>query len=79
MTLDYLKKAPEDLYFDRKRAKISTQDLANEIASFANANGGVVAVGITDDGIIEGFNQYGINKLNLFGSIFPEACLDKKT
>ena len=30
------------------------QDLANEIASFSNANGGVIAVGITDDGQIEG-------------------------
>lgn len=69
LTLDYLKNAPEDLYFDRKRAKISIQDLANEIASFANANGGVVAVGITDDGIIEGFNQYGINKLNEFQKV----------
>ena len=64
LTLEYLKKNPESLYFDRKRAKVSLQDLANEIASFANANGGVVAVGITDDGIIEGFNQYGVAKLN---------------
>lgn len=64
LTIDYLTKTPENLYFDRKRAKISLQDLANEIASFANANGGIIAVGITDDGIIEGFNQYGIQKLN---------------
>ena len=48
-----------NLYLDRKRAKVSLQDLANEVASFANANGGVIAVGITDDGIIEGFNLYG--------------------
>ena len=32
--------------------------------AFANANGGVVALGITDAGIVEGFNSYGINKLN---------------
>ena len=60
----YITNTPENLYFDRKRAKISMQDLANEIASFANANGGVVAVGVTDNGVIEGFNIYGINKLN---------------
>lgn len=64
LTIEYLTKNPENLYFDRKRAKISLQDLANEIASFANANGGVIAVGITDDGIIEGFNLYGTKKLN---------------
>lgn len=64
LTIDYLTKNPENLYLDRKRAKVSLQDLANEVASFANANGGVIAVGITDDGLIEGFNQYGSQKLN---------------
>lgn len=69
ITEDYLKAAKENLYFERKRAKVSLQDLANEIASFANANGGVIAVGITDDGKIEGFNDYGINKLNDFQKV----------
>lgn len=64
LTIDYLTKTPENLYLDRKRGKISIQDLANEVASFANANGGIIAVGITDDGLIEGFNIYGPNKLN---------------
>lgn len=64
LTLDYITKTPENLYLDRKRAKISIQDLANEIASFANANGGIIAVGVTDNGLIEGFSLYGINKLN---------------
>ncbi len=52
------------MYFDRKRGKISLQDLANEVASFANSNGGLIAVGITDEGKIEGFNVYGKEKLN---------------
>lgn len=69
ITIDYLKNTEETLYFDRKRAKISNQDLANVIASFANARGGIVVVGITDEGIIEGFNQYGINKLNEFQKV----------
>ncbi len=64
LTMDYLTNSPESLYLDRKKAKISMQDLANEIASFANANGGIVVVGISDDGVVEGFNQYGIKKLN---------------
>ena len=64
LTIEYLTKNPETLYLDRKRAKVSLQDLANEVASFANANGGVIAIGITDEGIIEGFNLYGTKKLN---------------
>jgi len=64
ITIEYITSSPETLYFDRKRAKIQPQDLANEIASFANANGGVIAVGVTDGGELEGFNPYGIDKLN---------------
>lgn len=29
LTIDYLTKTPENLYLDRKRAKVSLQDLAN--------------------------------------------------
>ena len=64
LTFDYLTKSKENLYFERKRANIANVNLANEIAGMANANGGVVAVGITDDGIIEGFNTVGDVKLN---------------
>lgn len=64
INLEELMHAPESLYLERKCAKISSDRLANEIASFANANGGVLVVGITDDGIIEGFNPYGSSKLN---------------
>ena len=69
VNINYLTSTRENLYFERKRAKVSMQDLTNEIASFSNANGGVIAVGITDDGQIEGFNNYGINKLNDFQKI----------
>lgn len=64
ITLKYLKETRENLYFERKKAKVGNQVLANEIAAFANANGGVIAVGVTDNGEIEGFNNMGINKLN---------------
>ena len=64
ITDEYLKKSVESLYFDRKRGKIKPLDLANTIAAFANANGGVVAVGITDDGKYEGLNTYGEEVFN---------------
>lgn len=54
----------EGLYFERKNSKIAPKDLANAIAAFANANGGVLVVGINDDGVVEGFNDVGINKFN---------------
>ena len=63
ITLESLKE-PENLYFDRKSAKVDYRDLANELMAFANANGGTLAVGITDSGEIDGFNSYGITKLN---------------
>lgn len=63
ITLEYLKEA-ENLYYDRKSAKIDLKSVANEIMSFANAQGGILALGITDDGEVEGFNKVGIDKLN---------------
>ena len=64
LTLDYLTKNIENLYFERKKAKVSNADLANEIAAMANANGGTIVVGVTDDGVIEGFNELGESRLN---------------
>lgn len=63
ITLEYLKE-PENIYYDRKSSNVSSKDLANEIMSFANAQGGLVAVGVKDDGTIEGFNNVGITKFN---------------
>ena len=34
ITEDYLKNTKENLYFERKRAKVSIQDLANEISEY---------------------------------------------
>ena len=64
ITLDYLTKNAENLYFERKQGKVSNADLANEIAAMANANGGTIVVGVTDDGVISGFNELGENRLN---------------
>lgn len=46
ITLDYLCNAPENQNYDRKRSNISETDLANHIAGIANADGGILAVGI---------------------------------
>lgn len=68
LTLDNLL-VSENMFYDRKSAKIELKDLANEIMSFANAQGGILALGITDSGVIEGTKKYGINKYNEFQKV----------
>lgn len=73
LTLDYLKNHVEDSFFDRKSAKIDLRNLANTICSFANANGGVIAVGIEDDGTISGFKNIHSDKYNQFQKILSSS------
>lgn len=54
ITIEYLK-GPENLYFDRKSSLIDLKKLANS---------GVLAIGISDNGEIEWFNNVGIERLN---------------
>lgn len=44
---------PEDQWLERKSGRIAPRDLANTLIGFANADGGVVIVGLSD-GVIEG-------------------------
>ncbi len=46
---------PEDQWFERKSARISARDLADAQIGFANADGGIVVVGL-HDGQVEGVN-----------------------
>ena len=65
LTLEYMCNHTENQNFDRKSSTISEQDLANHIAGMANADGGVLVIGISDDGKIIGFNNCP-QKLNSF-------------
>lgn len=56
---EYIRFANENQKFDRKSAKKDIKEIANHIAGFANADGGTLAIGITDDGKLEGFENYG--------------------
>lgn len=47
--------ATEDQWFDRKSARVTPRDLANTLSAMANAEGGVVVVGL-HDGRVEGTN-----------------------
>lgn len=47
---------PEDQWFDRKSARIAPKGLANTLIGFANAEGGVIAIGLAD-GQVEGTDR----------------------
>jgi ATP-dependent DNA helicase RecG len=44
---------PEDQWFERKSSRISARDLANTLIGFANADGGIVVIGL-HSGVVEG-------------------------
>lgn len=41
---------PESQYFERKSARIKPKDILQHVIAFANAEGGILAIGIEDDG-----------------------------
>ena len=57
LTIEYMCNEKENQFFDRKSAKKDIKELANHIAGFANASGGTLVIGISDDGKIEGFEE----------------------
>lgn len=58
LTLEYIRNEKENQFFDRKSAKKSVKEMSNHISGFANSSGGTLVIGISDDGIIEGFENY---------------------
>ena len=74
-TLEYMTTVPENKYFDRKSAAIKPSDLAKHISGFANADGGVIAIGIEDKSKeITGINAYGEEKINAFLNVPRLHC-----
>lgn len=74
-TLEYLTSEPENKYFDRKSAAIKPSDIARHISAFANADGGVIAIGIEDKSKeISGINSYGEDKINKFINVPRVHC-----
>lgn len=64
MTIQEIQTRKEDQTFDCKSIQIEPKALAIPIVAFANADGGVIAIGVSDKSRnIEGVNQY-IEKLN---------------
>lgn len=74
-TLDKLLTQKENQYFDRKSIRIKPDDLAECIIGFANADGGRIAVGISN-GTVEGIDGYADkhNALLQAGIDFTSPC-----
>ena len=47
---DFLVSEREGQHFDRKSARVKPKDIAKTIAAFANAEGGILAIGVEDNG-----------------------------
>ena len=59
MDINYILALEEGSVFDRKSIKIKPKELAKHIIAFANSDGGMIAIGITDKNrIIEGIDYY---------------------
>lgn len=64
MTIEEVKQKDEKQVFDRKSIQIDPKSLAIPLVAFANADGGTIAIGITDKTrTIEGID-YETEKLN---------------
>ena len=48
MDINYILGLEEGSVFDRKSIKIKPKELAKHIIAFANSDGGMIAIGITD-------------------------------
>ncbi|MEG2543711.1 MAG: ATP-binding protein [Longicatena sp.] len=62
----FLNNKTENQYFDRKSARIKPKDIIRHLIAFANANGGILAIGVEDDGEITGFDMQNSSKINDF-------------
>ena len=75
LTLDYMLTQHENKYFDRKSAKTKPKDLAPLISAFANAGGGTIVLGISDQPcVLEGINAVGEDRINDFINAPRDCC-----
>ena len=61
MSVEQICASVESPLFDRKSARIDAKALAIHLIAFANADGGMIAVGVEDDGRITGIDSYAEN------------------
>ena len=57
-SIDELINRKEDQTFDRKSARKDPKGLSNHFSAFANADGGTLVIGIEDNGVVTGIDEY---------------------
>ncbi len=70
---DSLWEFKEIVFAGNKPRSPSRNDLADELAAFANTDGGVVLCGVTDSGEVQGMSREQMNKLEM---LLVEICTD---
>jgi ATP-dependent DNA helicase RecG len=70
MTVEQVCTMTESPEFDRKSARIDAKSLAIHLIAFANADGGLIAVGVEDKGQITGIDGYTENINELLRAAF---------
>jgi ATP-dependent DNA helicase RecG len=81
LTLKKLINMSEGQFFERKSSRIAEKDFAHHLSAFANATGGIVAIGIEDDGTITGITDEKENGFRQAAFDFlytpPECSIEK--
>lgn len=57
LSIEKLKALSESQFFDRKSGRLTPKDLAPQLSAFANASGGLIVIGLEDDGKITGVSE----------------------
>lgn len=71
-SLEYLCFTPESQYLERKSARKKPRELLKTLIGFANADGGILVIGVEDDGRITGFNHSKAHSIESFQQIDRE-------
>lgn len=78
ITIEKLTNTTEGQFFDRKSARLATKDFAHHLSAFANASGGIVAIGIEDNGKITGVKSEEENSFRQAAFDFMQIPLNIK-
>src|SRR3712207_3066803 len=63
---EFLTTEIEGQFFDRKSAKKKPEEIVKHLVGFANASGGILVVGVEDNGDLTGFRYVGAHSIEEF-------------
>lgn len=63
---EFLTTEVENQFFDRKSAKKKPEEIVKHLVGFANASGGILVVGVEDNGELTGFQYIGAHSIEEF-------------